>query len=71
MNMFGSFLRVLWLVCPSKVYSGLGADIVHGIITVIDPKKGEQTAHTCVIAWFSTVDTTAPRAELKTVGDGD
>jgi len=52
MNMFGSFLRVLWLVCPSKVYSGLGADIVHGIITVIDPKKGEQTAHTCVIAWF-------------------
>jgi len=23
----------LWLVCASKVYSGLGADIVYGIIT--------------------------------------
>jgi hypothetical protein len=29
MIMFGSpFLRALWLVCASKVYSGLGADIV-------------------------------------------
>lgn len=31
-----TFLRTLWLVCTSKVYSGLGADIVYGIITVID-----------------------------------
>src|SRR6185437_11942304 len=26
--MFGSFPPSLWLVCASKVYSGLGADIV-------------------------------------------
>jgi hypothetical protein len=31
--MFGSFPPSLWLVCASKVYSGLGADIVYGIIT--------------------------------------
>src|ERR1700733_8580333 len=36
--MFGSFLRALWLVCASKVYSGLGADIVYGIITLIIPR---------------------------------
>jgi hypothetical protein len=35
--MFGSFPPSLWLVCASKVYSGLGADIVYGIITLIDP----------------------------------
>src|SRR6185437_11176036 len=35
--MFGSFPPSLWLVCASKVYSGLGADIVYGIIAVIDP----------------------------------
>ena len=35
--MFGSFplLRALWLVCASKVYSGLGADIVMESITPI------------------------------------
>jgi len=64
MNMFGSFLRVLWLVCPSKVYSGLGADIVHGIITVIDPKKGEQTAHTCVIACLKQLTQSKPLGVL-------
>src|SRR6476646_4018491 len=34
--MFGSFPPSLWLVCASKVYSGLGADIVYGIITLIE-----------------------------------
>jgi hypothetical protein len=34
--MFGSFPPSLWLVCASKVYSGLGADIVYGIITLND-----------------------------------
>jgi len=40
--MFGSFPPSLWLVCASKVYSGLGADIVYGIITLIElaPKGG-------------------------------
>jgi hypothetical protein len=28
--------HAFWLVCASKVYSGLGADIVYGIITLID-----------------------------------
>ena len=32
--MFGSFPPSLWLVCASKVYSGRGADIVYGIITL-------------------------------------
>ena len=27
-TMSAPFLRALWLVCASKVYSGLGADIV-------------------------------------------
>jgi len=31
------FARALWLVCASKVYSVLGADIVYGIMTLIDP----------------------------------
>jgi len=30
-------LRALWLVCASKVYSGMGADIVYGIISLIIP----------------------------------
>ena len=37
--MFGSFPPSLWLVCASKVYSGLGADIVYGIISLIDSGK--------------------------------
>jgi hypothetical protein len=32
--MFGSFPPSLWSVCASKVYSGLGADIVYGIIAL-------------------------------------
>ena len=38
--MFGSFPPSLWLVCASKVYSGLGADIVYGIITLIVNVEG-------------------------------
>ena len=32
----GKYLRALWLVCASKVYSGLGADLVCGIISLSD-----------------------------------
>jgi len=37
--MIGEKSPTLWLVCASTVYSGLGADIVYGIIALIDPKK--------------------------------
>jgi hypothetical protein len=33
--MFGSFLRALWSVFASRVYSGLQAHIVHGIIPLV------------------------------------
>jgi hypothetical protein len=36
--MFGSFLPGLWLVGTTKVYSGIGADIVMESITLIDPR---------------------------------
>ena len=35
--MLGSFAQSLWLVSASKIYSGLGADIVYGIITLKIP----------------------------------
>ena len=41
--MFGSFLPSPLVVCASKVYSGLGADIVYGIITLIDPPSHRLT----------------------------
>jgi len=44
--MFGSFPPSLWLVCASKVYSGLGADIVYGIITLKMAEKSEGKAQT-------------------------
>jgi hypothetical protein len=44
--MFGSFPPSLWLVCASKVYSGRGADIVYGIITLIDRTPR------VVVGWF-------------------
>jgi hypothetical protein len=37
--MFGSFLPGLWLVGTTKVYSGIGADIVMESITLIDPDR--------------------------------
>jgi len=45
--MFGSFPPSLWLVCASKVYSGLGADIVYGIITLKMPGTGILSALAC------------------------
>ena len=42
------FLRALWLVCASKVYSGRGADIVYGIITLnIKRRRGPAHSHPC------------------------
>jgi hypothetical protein len=36
---YSDFPPSLWLVCASKVYSGLGADIVDGIISLINPAE--------------------------------
>jgi hypothetical protein len=38
--MFGSFLPGLWLVGTTKVYSGIGADIVMESITLTTPVVG-------------------------------
>jgi len=48
--MFGSFHPSPLVVSASKVYSGLGADIVYGIITLIDTDFGEEKAHACAKA---------------------
>src|SRR5579864_6908853 len=47
MNMFGSFPPSPLVVSASKVYSGLGADIVYGIITLITAQRARKSA-TCV-----------------------
>jgi len=47
--MFGSFLPGLWLVGTTKVYSGIGADIVMESITLKTQLTGEQTAQACDI----------------------
>src|ERR1700722_16694118 len=41
MIMFGSFLPGLWLVGTTKVYSGIGADIVMESITLIDQRSAK------------------------------
>jgi hypothetical protein len=40
--MFGSFPPSPLVVCASKVYSGIGADIVYGIITLKIPLCGSK-----------------------------
>jgi hypothetical protein len=44
--MFGSFLPGLWLVGTTKVYPGIGADIVMESITLIgrDPASAKHSA---------------------------
>jgi hypothetical protein len=39
-----------WLVGTSYVFSGLGADFVYGIISLIDSEKGERKEHACAKA---------------------
>jgi hypothetical protein len=46
--MFGSFPPSPLVVSASKVYSGLGADIVHGIISLRTPVGGSKSE----IAWL-------------------
>jgi hypothetical protein len=48
--MFGSFLPELWLVGTIKVYSGHGSRHCYGIISLIEPQKGEETAQSCEMA---------------------
>jgi len=48
-----------------QLYSGRGADIVYGIITLIDLKKGEQTVQACVIARFRQLWLGAVRIMVK------
>jgi hypothetical protein len=49
--MFGSFSPGPWLVGTTKVYPGVGADIVMESIALIDLDFGEQTAQACAIAF--------------------
>src|SRR3954451_13013891 len=37
-----------WLVCASKVFSGLGADIVYGIIALKMPRAGLLSVTPCL-----------------------
>jgi hypothetical protein len=48
--MFGSFPSSPLVVCASKVYSGLGADIVYGIITLRIPAavRPHPPSHLCI-----------------------
>jgi hypothetical protein len=41
-----------WLVGTTKVYSGVGADIVMESISLIDPAKNETKAQACANAWL-------------------
>ena len=40
-----------WLVCTSKVYPGVGADIVMESISITIPQEVEQTAQACAMAF--------------------
>src|SRR5690349_13888870 len=50
--MFGSFPPSPLVVSASKVYSGLGADIVYGIISLIDSKQSFRRAAECLDGRF-------------------
>jgi hypothetical protein len=46
MIIFGSFLPSLLVGCATKVYSGLGADIVMESITLTMPSRRGEAEHT-------------------------